>query len=100
MKEYVSVMKCYCPCATKRIGQEKDEERDHGPAKTDLLCSEFESFKRELSSEQVRILFPTPLDVEKKKAEEKNIPEDQLPEYLHEMSMKRLDAEIKKLPEL
>lgn len=91
---YGSSMKCFCRCATPRAG-EVPRPGDPIPI-SNRTCGEFTSFRRSLTTDQVRVLFPTKLEVEKKNAENLNIPEDELEEYLCIKKMEQLDRDIKR----
>jgi len=71
---YQSNMKCYCRCATPRLGEEEQSAGKIGIS--GKLCSGFTSEERSLTRDQVRVLFPTPKDIKQKEAQERNIPPD------------------------
>ena len=95
-RNYVSRMKCFCRCATPRLGQESLQPGDP-VCISGLPCGRFKSFPRALTQDQVRVLFPTQLETEQKSAEDLNVPEDQLEEYLCAKRMKRLLDEANSL---
>lgn len=88
---YTSHMKCFCRCATPRIGEVPRSAGKIGISGT--LCERFTSEGIELTRDQVRVLFPTPQDLKQQEARKYNVPPEMFDEFELEQLIKKGQSE-------